>query len=400
MKIIIDAMALGAAYANPTGRTGVFRVVDQLVKGIDGRKNCDLSLIATNFSRDANSFLKEQKDYDQHIIYPTNKDRLIEKVRNRTRQLNLWPINRLETNLEKLLKISDVYHSPYMPIPEAVINQHKTKSFLTVHDLIPILHPEYFENNERPLVAVAIESAINEGWFFCVSNSTKNDLCTHYPIDPNRVFVTHLAASRSRFHKIDDQLKIETVKSKYGIAEQPYFLSLCTLEPRKNVDQIIRSFIHLVEQEAIHDLNLVLIGSKGWDFDPIFSAIKNANRFKSRIIVTGFVDDADLAYLYSGAFGFIYPSFYEGFGLPPLEAMQCGLPVVTSNTSSLPEVVGEAGILIDPKDGTALSQQMLNLYQNESLRAELSIKSVKQAEKFSWNNFVEQTIYGYQKSLL
>lgn len=400
MKIILDVMALGAAYANTTGRTGVFRVVDELVRGLEQTQSCNLSLVATHFGREADLFLKEEQNYNLELAYPTNSDRLIEKLRNKARQFNLWPYNFPQTHLEKLLGGSDIYHSPYMPVPEVVTRQTKSKFFLTVHDLIPILYPEYFENNGKPLVGVAIESILDKGWFFCVSNSTKNDLCANFPVDPNRVFITHLAASRTFFYQVENQQEIEKVKGKYNISPTPYFLSLCTLEPRKNIDQTIRSFINLIEQENINDLNLVLIGSKGWDFDGVFSAIANAERFRSRIIITGFVDDSDLAYLYSGAAGFIYPSFYEGFGLPPLEAMQCGLPVITSNTSSLPEVVGDAGILIDPRDGTALSQQMLNLYQSESLRATLTQKSLLQASNFSWENCVQQTIYGYQQSLL
>jgi glycosyltransferase involved in cell wall biosynthesis len=141
------------------------------------------------------------------------------------------------------------------------------------------------------------------------------------------------------------------------------------------------------------------VGTKGWDFDKIFQELSNLPTLKERVIITGYVADEDLAALYSGAMAFVYPSFYEGFGLPPLEAMQCGVPVITSNTSSLPEVVGDAGIMVAPTDADALCQSMLNLYASSDLRSKMSFKSIEQAKKFSWQNCTEQTIGAYQLAL-
>jgi glycosyltransferase involved in cell wall biosynthesis len=397
MKIILDAMALGAGYENPRGRTGVFRVVNYLLEGIQADASSDLSLIATGFPKEVELFLRSNNL--QTLKYPLFEDRVIQKLNNLMIKYGLRNTPLLSTNLEQLLKVSDIYHSPYMPIPDAVTKQTKAKSFLTVHDLIPIMYPDYFNSVEKSLVQVAIESALDSGYFFCVSESTKNDLCNTYKIDPDRVRVTYLAASKSLFYVIQDDIKIEEVKLKYNIGPEPYFLSLCTLEPRKNIEQTIKSFLAVVEQNSLNDVKLVLIGSKGWQFDSIFNEINANTNSKSKIVVTGFVDDADLAYLYNGAMGFIYPSFYEGFGLPPLEAMQCGLPVIVSNTSSLPEVVGSAGILVDPKDGDSLSEAILTLYRNPSLRESFSEKSISQASKFNWDKFTQETISGYDLAI-
>ena len=192
---------------------------------------------------------------------------------------------------------------------------------------------------------------------------------------------------------------LEQVRKKFGIPNGPYILSLSTLEPRKNIAQTIRCFVRLLEQEKIDDLSLVLVGSKGWDYDSIFEEIAASPKIRDRIIVTGYAADEDLAPLYSGATMFVYPSFYEGFGLPPLEAMQCGVPVITSNTSSLPEVVGEAGIMVDPHDADELSQAMLKIYNSTDARQRMSLESLEQAQKFSWKRCAEQTIDTYKAAV-
>jgi glycosyltransferase involved in cell wall biosynthesis len=157
--------------------------------------------------------------------------------------------------------------------------------------------------------------------------------------------------------------------------------------------------VRVVLGERIDDLYLVLTGVQGWHFDQIFEEIANADEVRDRIILTGFVPDGDLAPLYSGALAFVYLSLYEGFGLPPLEAMQCGTPVITSNTSSLPEVVGDAGIMIAPTDGDALCQALLDLYNDPALGQAMSRKSLERAKLFSWEKTVERTIDAYKLAL-
>ena len=193
----------------------------------------------------------------------------------------------------------------------------------------------------------------------------------------------------------------QDVRERYGIPPgSPYLLSLSTLEPRKNLAHTIRSFAAIVQSNAAPGLHLVLAGGKGWLFDDIIYEIKLAGTaVRDRIILTGFVEDTDLAPLYSGATAFVFPSLYEGFGLPPLEAMQCGTPVITSNTSSLPEVVGDAGIMLDPKDQDGLCQAMLDVYNKPELRSQMSQKSLAQAAKFSWERCAEETISAYRTAI-
>lgn len=238
-----------------------------------------------------------------------------------------------------------------------------------------------------------------DDWIICVSHSTKNDLCNYRnSIDSFHVFVTHLAASEI-FYPCHNSEEICSIKKKFQIPDVPYILSLNTLEPRKNIAHTIRCFVKLVEQEKIKDLCLVIVGRKGWGYDDICAELSSFSSLRERIIITGYVANENLAALYSDAVAFVFPSFYEGFGLPPLEAMQCGVPVITSNTSSLPEVVGDAGIMVSPADGDALCQSMLEIYRNPSLQKTMSMKSIEQAKKISWQKCTQETIHAYKTAL-
>ena len=244
-----------------------------------------------------------------------------------------------------------------------------------------------------------LKSIDNNTWVTCISQATKNDLCNYLPsLNPSKVFVTHLAAS-DVFQKHSDPETTIAVRNRYNIpVHSPYVLSVCTLEPRKNIDHTIRCFVELIKEQKIKDLHLVLTGTVGWDYDKIFDELSSTPGMKNKIILTGYVPDEDLSVLYSDALVFVYPSFYEGFGLPPLEAMKCGVPVITSNTSSLPEVVGNAGITLDPKYSDGLTQSLLELYSKPSLRKEMSLKSISQAQNFSWEKCTSETLSAYKKA--
>ncbi len=156
----------------------------------------------------------------------------------------------------------------------------------------------------------------------------------------------------------------------------------------------------MIQANGVDDLNLVLVGTKGWDFDSIFNEIDILYDLKKHIFITGFVEDNDLASIYSSALMFVYPSFYEGFGLPPLEAMKCGIPVITSNNSSLPEVVGDAGITFDVKEPNLLHELMLDLYRDSAKRELYSNLGLNQSNKFTWQNTSNKILVAYQKSLM
>jgi len=424
MKVIYDISVLGMGYYHPRTRTGVFRVVENLASGLVNSDEIDLNFCASFSLESVNQSIdylqSNPKFSDLSFIAPTWQKnahkkitKLIENI-NKQNQISITSkvlrlilystINKIDRNTKivsnKLLANVELFHSPFYPIPEYCQLSKKIKKILTVHDLIPILYPQFFEFQEDHLVKKALHSLKPDNWVTCVSHATKNALCNYLPtIDPAQVIVTHLAASKL-FYPCNNHQEIEFIKNKYQIPNDVnYILSLSTLEPRKNIDHTIRCFAKLVEQENIEDLYLVLVGTKGWDYGKIFNELSNLSTLKARIIVTGYVADEDLAALYSNALAFVYPSFYEGFGLPPLEAMQCGVPVITSNTSSLPEVVGEAGIMLNPTDTDALCQSMLQIYSQPSLQKIMSLKSLEQAKQFSWQKCTQQTIDAYKTAL-
>jgi glycosyltransferase involved in cell wall biosynthesis len=426
MKVLFDISTLGLGYYYPRARTGIFRVVENLVYCLKESNQCDLLFCTSGSSRNlymaldylkSNPALQEVSvpyinwkykrvvfNLQQQLSTQIEKKSAIEKL---PLKIMRKMVNYIDDSTEKLyyatdlenIAKTDIYHSPLQPIPEHILKEKHIKKFLSVMDLIPILYPEFFKFREDNSLKDAISGLDSDSWVLCISQSTKNDLCNYSKlIDPSKVMVTYLAAS-ALFYPCSDTQKQDFIRCKYGIPNAPYILSLSTLEPRKNIDHIIRCFVNLVQQEKIQDLYLVLVGAKGWNYDHILAEISSNSHLKERIIITGYVADEDLAALYSGAIAFVYPSFYEGFGLPPLEAMQCGIPVITSNTSSLPEVVGDAGIMLDPKDTDGLCQSLLDLYNKPSLRQSMSQKSLEQSKKFSWEKCTQETIAAYKMAL-
>ncbi|MBD2114429.1 MULTISPECIES: glycosyltransferase family 4 protein [Cyanophyceae] len=425
MKVLYDITVLGMGHIMPRAKTGVFRVAENLACGLKEIEECELEfcvssipdwLFASFDYLDANDKLnavsfphswrsKRQlwsfqnrlnlQIEDSHGLR-RNSLRLIRKLvssAGQSARRNYRPIE------SKSISNSNIYHSPFHPIPEEIRTASHLQKFLSVMDLIPILFPDFFEFDESGTIKKAINSLDPESWIFCISHSTKEDLCNYTKlIDPSKVFVTHLAASEL-FYPCTNSQHFKYVCEKYKIPKSPYILSLSTLEPRKNIDHIIRCYIQLVEQEKLQDLHLVLVGTKGWKYDKIYTELSNNPILKDRIIVTGYVADEDLASLYSNALAFVYPSFYEGFGLPPLEAMQCGIPVITSDTSSLPEVVGDAGIMLNPKDVDGMCHSLLKLYSQPALRQAMARKSIEQSKKFSWEKCVQETVAAYKLAL-
>ena len=246
-----------------------------------------------------------------------------------------------------------------------------------------------------------IEALEPDDYVTCISRATREALLEHVPhLRPERIHVTPLAAG-AHFYPESDLQKRDDARARYGIpAGVPYLLSVCTLEPRKNLETVIRAFVQLLSDRRVpRDLHLVLVGHLGWKTAGIARALKDAGPARDSIVLTGFVQDNDLAAIYSGATAFAYMSWAEGFGLPPLEAMQCGVPVITSDCSSLPEVVGDAGLLTDPSDLEQLAHHISSLVNDQQLRQQLSRKAVARAKNFSWPAFISKTVAAYRSAL-
>ena len=294
----------------------------------------------------------------------------------------------------------NVYHSPYFALPPET-RQKGVHRFITVNDIIPLLHPEWFASEGEHYFADIIRSIHPEDWIFVPSESTKSDLCTYrVDLSADRIIVTPWAADPTLFYRVTDTDKLDAVRNRYKIPSGRYLLALGNLEPRKNLDRLINAFAYVIQQKTARDLNLVLAGKSAWKFDSIFASIRSYPQLENRIVVTGYVAEDDLASLYSGAIAFVYPSLYEGFGLPPLEAMQCGVPVVASNTSSLPEVIGPSGALVDPCDVEAIASGILKLLSDETYRATMREQSLARAALFQWSHSVSGTLTGYRYAMM
>lgn len=270
------------------------------------------------------------------------------------------------------------------------------KMVTTVHDLTHLRFPQFhlddnIDNANRGMHLV-IEK--NSG-FIAVSNATRDDLLSYYPeLRLEQIRVIHEACDINKFKPCDDHATIRDVCARYKIAERPYFLSLSTLEPRKNLQNSIKAFLLLLNEQPELEINFVIAGKIGWMQGELLSMAKNHG---DRLIFIGFVDDADLAALYSGAVAFSYVSFYEGFGLPPLEAMSCGVPVVYGNNSSMIEVVGDGGLPADPNDIVDIKEKFKIMAMDKGVRENIARIAQEHAYEFSWGAAARETLDVYKK---
>lgn len=265
----------------------------------------------------------------------------------------------------------------------------------TVHDLSPILFPRLHTHQNRTMFKRKMRYVQERAQaIIAVSEHTKRDLVAHLAIPEERIHVVYNAAD-SRYHPIDDRDGISRVTRKYGVPGLGYILYVGTLEPRKNLVRLVEAYAVTLESCGDRTPPLVLAGGKGWLYEEIFHAVERLG-LQQRVIFTGFVDDEDLPALFNGALLFAYPSLYEGFGMPALEAMACGVPVITSNASSLPEIVGQAGALVDPTDTPALTAALVDLLDNPERRAALGAAGLDRAALFSWERAARETLAVYE----
>jgi glycosyltransferase involved in cell wall biosynthesis len=297
------------------------------------------------------------------------------------------------------LERAQIYHSPHTPFSSEIHKNRELKKFITCLDFIPLKNPEYYDSGIQHFMKGVLACLQPENFAFCISETTRADLLTYSKMPPERVFVTPLAADAAVFHPIRDVGKLTAVRRQYGLGDEPYFLALSAHDRHKNFPHLIECFGALVESGELTDCNLVIVGPNPGRNPGVQAAIERFPKAAGRIRVPGFVADEDLAAVYSGSLAFLFPSLAEGFGIPPLEAMHCGVPVIASNTTSIPEVVGDAGLLLPPSDKDAWCAAILRVARDVNLRAELSRRSPERAKLFSWQRFIDETIRGYKVSI-
>ncbi len=286
----------------------------------------------------------------------------------------LWRVG-LPLPVDWLAGASDVFYSPDYILPPL----RRGRAIVTVHDLSFLTVPETADAGLRSYLTQAVpRSVARADHVLADSEHTKHDLVRLLRTPADKISVLYSGVA-PQFRRVEDGAQLTEVRARYGLA-QPYILGLGTIEPRKNLVRLIEAFARLApEGEHV----LALVGGQGWLYGPIFDRVR-ALGLEQRVRFLGFVPDTDLPALYSAAEAFAFPSLYEGFGLPPLEALACGAPTVVSNVSSLPEVVGDAALQVEPTDVDALASALSCLLRDEPLRARLRAAGPVQASRFTW----------------
>lgn len=283
----------------------------------------------------------------------------------------------------------DVFHCQYMAPLTAV-----TPFVVMMHDVIHEYMPEFYPKGLCMMMRILYPLSVKRAkHVLTVSESSKRDIMKYYNVPEEKITVTYDAVSDD-FRPIDDRAAIDAVKARYGI-RGGYVFYVGRLEPRKNLATLIRAY-HQMKRKAVCDHKLVIAGMKYYQYDLLFSLVMELG-LGDNVIFPGHVEDHDLPLLMNGATVFAYPTFAEGFGIPPLEAMACGTPVVTSNTSSLPEVVGDAGLMVDPHSVNELASALERLISDESLRHTLSQRGLEQAKLFRWDDSARKTLEVFRK---
>lgn len=283
----------------------------------------------------------------------------------------------------------NLVHSLHYSFP---LIRFKAKRVVTIHDmtffLIPVVHVRFKRFYFRTFIRLA---ALMKNRIICVSESTRNDLISITKIDKEKCSVIPLGKS-GFFNPNYSLSEINVVKEKYNI-KNDYFLFIGTIEPRKNIATLIKVFNEFLKLNC--EYSLVIAGKKGWYFDEIFRLIDRYN-ISDKIIFTGYVSEEETPILLNGCKIFIYPSLYEGFGIPVLEALSCGIPTITGNISSMPEVAGDAAILVDPENENEILNAINSLLTDTNLYNSLKQKSILQSERFSWEKTALETLKLYK----
>lgn len=432
IRVAYDISFLGKFFDRPGEQSGVFRVIEELLGALSQREDVDLTALALGgedpladsissrlylesnahnvdckFTNSFRSRLRLERLYT-NVFRAFASGEVNDLSPHSPRAIWLRRMRGLLYRLAYTYKLDelrhslapngfDVFHSPFSRLPPRELTGRLPR-VLTIYDLIFINQPQFMTGEIISVLQDVFKSIdFEQDWFTSISEFTKNEFCEYTGVSPDRVFVTPLAAAK-HFRPINDPACVAAARQGYGIPEGNYILSLAAIQPRKNLAHLIRCFFRLLAEHPSLDLNLVLVGKASWIFDEVFSAAEATPESRSRVVFAGYVPDEDLSAIYSGAEAFVFPSLYEGFGLPPLEAMQCGTPVITSNNTAFPEVIGDAGLMVDPTDRDALCQTILTVVSDDALRRRLSLKGLERSRGFSWANCAAKTVACYRKA--
>jgi glycosyltransferase involved in cell wall biosynthesis len=331
---------------------------------------------------------------DQFVIFKSRKDATPIVNQSNFKMQRLWTpshhrFERWAMSIELLPFPLDILHSPdFIPPAHAWC-----PSVITVHDLAFLKYPRFLTRNSAHYYGQVDLAARHADHIIAVSESTKRDTAQLLGV-PNEKITVIYEAAHPVFRPVANIDALARVRTQYHLPEN-FILFVSTIEPRKNLPTLLRAYRRLRDNYK-SDAVLAIAGSRGWLFEEVDKVIAEL-KLEDAVRFLGNVPNEELVYLYNAAKLFVFPSFYEGFGLPPLEAMACGTPVIVSNVSSLPEVVGDAGMLINPEDVEGLTVAMWRVLSDETLRQELRTKGLKRAQIFSWERAARETLEVYKK---
>jgi len=334
---------------------------------------------------------------NRYTLYVTKKE-AVERFANRWPNVHLrltlphTPLVRIPLTLTVELRRRpvDILHvqytsPPFTPCP--VVN--------TIHDLSFEHLPETFKRRSWRQMRLTIRrSAQSAAHILTDCDFARDDILKTYGIAPERVTAVPLAAA-VRFSPVRDERELDRVRNKYGINGK-YILTVGSIQPRKNIPRLIRAYSMLCRERNLEPLpKLVVVGKRGWLYEDTLATAESST-VRDQIILTGYVDDKDLPALYSAASCFVYPSYFEGFGIPPLEAMRCGTPTITGDRTCFPEIIGDAGLMVDPFDEQAIKLGIVRVLTEQTLRDELIEKGLKRANSYDWLKTARQTLDVYE----
>jgi glycosyltransferase involved in cell wall biosynthesis len=426
MKILFDATILAEGLHKTSNRSGIFWASYGIFGALAAREDVEMGIYASPSAVDSvNRFMDECFSGRGYRVVNRKRSCFLGPLRELIEDLREIPANKrgwrkivlqgmgmavkiarvlwdkymLRRSEARIADGFDLFFSPVYLAPRAIRKYSGIPRVTLLYDTIPMLYPQF-----SPFTMLGfswnfdlIKGLSETDYCFAISECTKRDFMRFNPrLKDDHISVLPLAADEKFYHETDASKRM-AVRKKYGIPlDKRYVLSLCTIEPRKNLGFALEAFGKFVENSHADDVVFVLAGGQWGRFEGKWSAtLAKLSHLKDKIVHAGYIDDEDLAALYSDALMFIYPSLYEGFGLPPLEAMQCGCPVITSNVSSLPEVVGDAAVAIAPDDLDAAAAAMSKIYSDESFRSQLADGGMERAREFSWAKTAEKIVRGF-----
>ena len=344
-----------------------------------GTENYSLFLIRALLEQD------EQNSYRLYFSQPPAQDLFTLRP---NAQMRVMPFPRLWTHLrlswEMLTAPPDVLFVPAHVLPL----WHPRRCLVTVHDLGYLHYPESHTPWARRYLQWSTSFNVRAATHVIAdSEATQRDLIEHCQAQAERINVIYPGYDPS-FRPVRDETRLNSLFERYAI-RAPYFVHVGTLQPRKNLVRLLESFADVVQGDQ--NVHLVIVGKKGWLYEPLFARVQQL-RLEERVHFTGYLPQEDLPALITSARAFVLPSLCEGFGFPVLEAMACGTPVICSNVSSLPEVAGDAAMLVDPLDTGQLAEAMRRLLADDSLRDDFAERGLRQASRFSWGKCAQQVL--------